>query len=821
MANKWTTLGNLPTLPNGFAPGTMILLTDGSVLVQSETYSQALQNYTGKEWFRLTPKDDGIYETGVWTGPFSMANARQFFASGILKDGRLFVLGGEYCDAGGNTTLAEIFDPTTNSWSALANPYSWTNGDCSACVLADGRVLFGSLGTTDNAIWNPATNNWVVSGTGFGSVAQTKQNQSDEEGWYLLPDGSVITVAIASPPYAEKYIPSTDLWVIADQVPATLNQLPLVTLNGSTVGEIGPAIFLPNGKLFHVGATGHTSLYTPPAGNSSQPGSWSNGADMPTDTSGNNINSVNGNIQTAIDAPAVLLTGGKVLCCVGNTKNEGGSLPYWSGPCNLVVYDPATNATPTALAPQPPNNGTDTWEARFLLLPTGQVLFSNQGNSISILTVDTGLLGAPQNSWKPTITNYYPTMNPGNSYTVEGYQFNGLSQACSYGDDAQMATNYPIVQFTNTSNSKIRYARSYNFSTMGIATGNNKVGATIEIPSDLAPGTYKMVVIANGIPSAPVNVTIVAAPTVYINGGYQSADIVLTDLTTMMSVPLGGMPGGPWDTLLQPTTQYGFSATIHNSTNAAVSGVKVSFWSIPGGVGTAGNLLTTVTSGSIPAHGSLVVPSNVNYTSPAVGTHLCAVVSLYNPATGCSVDPGNNALLIPDPGLTGDHECSAWRNTDSKVAGPHPAKYSFTLGFGRIPFIVKEPIQLTVETTHVPYNWRKLPGVAAIQNTLNSVGALSNIPLYMHPSIFKLLPVIDVKSKIHEARGGKLEHGAAGIWKFFPHEKGEHTSFEITGEVPAHARIGDILTIKVSAQYPEVDKRRPRTIEFLQFIHIV
>jgi len=79
----------------------------------------------------------------------------------------------------------------------------------------------------------------------------------------------------------------------------------------------------------------------------------------------------------------------------------------------------------------------------------------------------------------------------------------GLSQAVAYGDDAQMATNYPIVQLTNPATGRVAYARSYDFSTMGVATGDAVQSCTIDIPSDLAAGEWNLVVIANGIPSEP------------------------------------------------------------------------------------------------------------------------------------------------------------------------------------------------------------------------------------------------------------------------------------------------------------------------------
>jgi len=319
MASSWKTLSGVPS----FTPDTMLLLTDGSVLVH-DAY--------GKDWYRLKPDSAGKYDTAgtSWTGPFSMSNTRQFYAGGILADGRVFALGGEYSDAGNGTPLGEVFDPQTNTWSPMVKPaaFNFIHSDVSGCILSDGRVLTGDINSSRTAIWDPATDVWTEAGKAFGTLASpTKVGRIDEETWVLLPDGTILTVDISSTPSAEKYIPATDTWVPADTSPATLTQpLALMSLNDTTVtppvavniSEIGPAILLPDaaGRILFIGGTGHTALYTPPA-IASQPGSWTAGPDLPPDTSGKNFNSPNGNIQTAIDAPAVLLPGGNVMLVGG------------------------------------------------------------------------------------------------------------------------------------------------------------------------------------------------------------------------------------------------------------------------------------------------------------------------------------------------------------------------------------------------------------------------------------------------------------------------------------------------------------------------
>jgi len=52
------------------------------------------------------------------------------------------------------------------------------------------------------------------------------------------------------------------------------------------------------------------------------------------------------------------------------------------------------------------------------------------------------------------------------------------------------------------------YARTSNFSTMGIATGSAVVSATFVVPTTIETGPSALVVVANGIPSKARPVTI-------------------------------------------------------------------------------------------------------------------------------------------------------------------------------------------------------------------------------------------------------------------------------------------------------------------------
>lgn len=70
-----------------------------------------------------------------------------------------------------------------------------------------------------------------------------------------------------------------------------------------------------------------------------------------------------------------------------------------------------------------------------------------------------------------------------------------------YGDDVQNATNYPLIRVTNTSTGQVTYWRTYNHSTMDVATGNTLVSTQFDGPANMPVGGYNLEVVANGIPS--------------------------------------------------------------------------------------------------------------------------------------------------------------------------------------------------------------------------------------------------------------------------------------------------------------------------------
>ena len=457
-AQSLVTLVNQP--PHG--AGLSFLLTDGTVLSQGTNYH---------DWYKLTPDVFGNYVNGTWTQVASLpaGYVPDAFSSAVLADGHVVIVGGEYNN--GRFVLTNkgaIYDPTANTWTALGHPAGWGYiGDSPSVVLPNGGFLVGRKLDMRMAVLNPATLQWKE----VGSAGKSDFNA--EEGWTLLPDGTVLTADVSNAPNSERYTLSTGTWasegstIVDLHSPSTSGP---INYPGGTYyppGEIGPAILRPDGTVFATGAansgSAHTAVYHPGA-TSSDPGTWTVGPDFPNDAAG--------------DSSAALLTNGHVLV-LGNSGK-------------LYEFD-GTNLT-TEMRPA---------SAFYLMvLPTGQVILT--GGRIQVYNST----GTYSPAWAPAITSRPATIVRGSTYQISGTQFNGLSQAAAVGDEFQTATNYPLVRLTNGATGHVFYARTHGHSTMGVATGGAIVSTRFDVPATMETGASSLEVVANGIPSAAVNVTV-------------------------------------------------------------------------------------------------------------------------------------------------------------------------------------------------------------------------------------------------------------------------------------------------------------------------
>ena len=477
----WHTL-SAKSLP--FYPQAAMVLTDGSVM---------LQQVISDTWWRLRPDASGSYINGTYeqTPPMPGGYAPTYECRAILPDGRMLILGGEYQ---GVSTPAEqatgaIYNPVTNSWQSVPPPPNTSNlGDIACSLMPNGKVLianqFAGLvnGRVTLDLLNPTTMTWQV-------LNPVKADALSEEGWTLLPDGTILTVDVAAGGGAERYIPPwldgsvNGQWISAGNPPDTLTQY----------FEIGPGVLRPDGTVFVAGASGNNAVYTPPT-TLYGTGTWSAAGDFTAPS---------GQVYAETDGTASLLPDGTVMAIAGQSLYSPPSMEF------------AVNGTRTApmnsQLPDSVNSQIKSYSPDSVILPTGQVLATLIGGGDEPLIPPYVFtpFGAANPAWAPTIITHDQDRVPvtaGSTITLKGTQLSGLSQASNYGDDGDSVTNFPLVRIVDQAG-RVWYARTFGWSN-AVAQGTRPMTTRAALPRDLPKGPADLYVVANGIASAPLKIQV-------------------------------------------------------------------------------------------------------------------------------------------------------------------------------------------------------------------------------------------------------------------------------------------------------------------------
>ncbi len=481
-------------------------------------------------WYEITPDSTGSYINGTWKQLAPMHQARLDFASGVLPNGDVIVLGGEYASDGnalnqnnGNTEYSdsgEIYDPTTNVWTTIAsdphtsknvlltnlgytNPVNITAiGDAPSEVLPDGDILVGNIFDNGTEIYIPQFNANGTIGAGSWITGPNKHfsnEASGEESWVKLPNGDILTYDIyasltANRGEGELYIPSAT-GGIGKWIAATNGKITVLT--GAAFGyELGGAVLDPEGTVLFTGANGTTALYN------TTTNTWSQGPLMPKASVTGSTNPVQLGMG---DAPAAILPNGDALLAM-SPLGLGATYP---APTFLYEYNPTLNVFTNVTPPASVLNQSllNSFNDAMLVLPTTsglpQLLLTSGGVNLAFYTLAPGDGANP--SWAPTITSF--TENANGSFTLTGTQLNGLDEGAAYGDDKQMAENYPLVQLIDLFTGTVYYATTSNWSSSGVATGNTPETVNVALPPGIGSNgsvPFLVFAIVDGIPSVPI-----------------------------------------------------------------------------------------------------------------------------------------------------------------------------------------------------------------------------------------------------------------------------------------------------------------------------
>jgi hypothetical protein len=477
-SGTWTDVGHVPfSGEGGWGP---LVLTDGSVMMK--------QAFTGSAgiWYKLTPDSKGNYTDGTWKKLASMpaGYSPDFFAEQVLTDGRVLIEGGEY--NGGNadwTNKGALYDPVKDSWTSVSPPSGWSSiGDAESIILPSGTYMLA------NCCDNPGQQALAsINGTTVTWTKSSSYHYNDEQGYTALPDGDILMVDVwnhgANYDDYEIYNTSAGTWSLAGQTADYLST--------TSTYELGAAALTPQfgtqGTILQFTANkspGVNDVYDVASS------TWTSGP----------VTKIGSTVYFYADAPAATLPDGNVL--------TEGSPGYGATPAHFWEFSISTSGAVTATQVNDTNSsgGSSNFCGNLIPLPTGQILWddSQYGTEVAVYTPQ----GSADSSWLPVVASVSSTLTIGSTgNALSGTNFNGFDLGGAYGDDAQAATNFPLVRITNNSTGDVCSARSYNFSTMGVWTSGT-TNAVFDIPSTCESGASTLQAIANGIASTGVSVTL-------------------------------------------------------------------------------------------------------------------------------------------------------------------------------------------------------------------------------------------------------------------------------------------------------------------------
>jgi len=220
------------------------------------------------------------------------------------------------------------------------------------------------------------------------------------------------------------------------------------------------------------------------------------------------------------DAAGAVLPNGDLLLAGSPPASGGNTFP---SPTKIFELNPLTNVYMDVTPSSAIDNslaGEGSFTTTFMVLPTGQIAVLSDNSVIAVYTES----GSPVAAAVPVITGISFSGTTG-VYTLSGTNLNGINDGAAYGDDNEMASNYPLVRLTDSSGN-ITYARTTNWSLTGVFQGAETV--TFTLPAADTTGAYLLQSVANGVPSATALAVLVNAnttPTVTIQSDANPANV--------------------------------------------------------------------------------------------------------------------------------------------------------------------------------------------------------------------------------------------------------------------------------------------------------
>jgi N-acetylneuraminic acid mutarotase len=328
-ANTWTTKTSMSTART--AP-TATLLSNGNVLVTGGVTTTATTTTYQSSAELYNPTTDTWTPAGTMTGSVG----RAYHTATLLTSGKVLVAGGT-TNGTASTTLASLYDPTANTWTATAGAMPTGHFLHTATLMRNGKVLVaggvtsGTTSVSTAATYDPTTNTFTATTSAMPAVRQQHTASLLSNGKVLLVGGvgsSTTTIATTA-----LYDPTAGSWSAGPSI--------------ATARRAHVAATLSDGTVVVAGGIKSTTYVTSEETYDPTANSWS------VVGYGQNYGHVN--------ATATVLPNGRVVMTGGGTS--GGSL---FGYTEIFVNQPI-NQYDIALFPCPgtPYNFNSTLQTRF------------------------------------------------------------------------------------------------------------------------------------------------------------------------------------------------------------------------------------------------------------------------------------------------------------------------------------------------------------------------------------------------------------------------------------------------------------------------
>jgi hypothetical protein len=503
--------------PSGGGVGQIQLLMDGSILANDSVQTT---------WRRYFPDPVSGYVGGHWETAASSAYSRDYFATGMLRDGRYLICGGERIRLNGtlqsgNRNKCELYDPNVNfpagQWQNVPD-FPGDVADGFAAPRSDGRLVVAPGVGTVMYTFDPLLGNaWVPEAT-----LPTASIPTFNEGSLTLLQND--TILFARNMLTRYTTGSPGSWSSPSSLPAgadspfgntydsTSTAFPPQppgwrgAMNNSIEG--GSALVLYDGRVYIAGSTGHNAIYNPATGFAGKVQDTPGTADSVHKYSQTTNNCPCGTGQVCgqlgkclVDEGTGTLTtrmdeSAQAVMPNGNVLTAAIAWDYLV-PWKFYEYAPFDGFTPFTALSGLPNAPSYTGGSNVLQtpLPDGGVLVANNNSANMFIYSHAG----------PQLTTYgQPTISSitgpvAGVYTMTGTNLNGLTNGANRDDEGQPGTGFPIV-WVNTYGQR-RYCTVTSVNTASIHPGQ-AVQLTFKLPPDLPGGSFDVGVSASGLQSS-------------------------------------------------------------------------------------------------------------------------------------------------------------------------------------------------------------------------------------------------------------------------------------------------------------------------------